>query len=42
MRSGDCEHFRVRRANERAALFRSKAAGNDDLAVLGQRLADGR
>jgi hypothetical protein len=39
---GDRQHSGMRRAHKRAALLGSKAAGDDDLAVLGQRFANGR
>ncbi len=41
VRAGHRQHPRVRRANEVAALLRAQAAGDDDLAVRGERLADG-
>ena len=44
MRPGDGQHFRMHAANDviaRRILFCAEAAGNDDLAVFGQRLADG-
>ena len=40
MRTGDREHLRVRILDERAAVLGAEAAGHDDLAVLGERLAD--
>ena len=39
MRAGDGEHLRVRLAHDVA--LGAEAAGDDDLAVLGERLADG-
>ena len=40
VRSGHREHFRMRCADERAAVLGAEAAGDDDLAVFGQCLAD--
>ena len=40
VRAGHREDFRVRPLDERAAVPGAEAAGDDDLAVLGQRLAD--
>ena len=41
VRPGDGQHLRVRFADEAAAVFRAEAAGDDHLAVLRERLADG-
>ncbi len=40
MRPGDGEHFGMRAAHEFAAVLCAEAAGDDHLAVLGDRLAD--
>jgi len=40
VRPGDRQHLRVRCADEAAAVLGAEAAGDDHLAVLGQRLAD--
>ena len=40
MRTRDREHLRMRVADEVAAVLRAEAAGDDHLAVLGERLAD--
>ena len=40
VRAGHGEHLRMRLAHEGAAVLRAEAAGDDHLAVLGERLAD--
>ena len=40
VRSGDREHVRMRVADERAAVLGAEAAGDDHLAVFGERFAD--